>query len=149
MSRISEKDFLRCGVPGPKRQPVLDAFGLRLTAPPSANACYRNPSPKEYARGVRGRIRTEAYTDWRDVAEGELCKQCAASVGSPVRITIRIGKCNQARDIDNFAKPTIDVLVRCGVIGNDNLKHVHSVLLTRAFGDVEAGKIAVLVEAQS
>lgn len=123
-----------------------DPRDLRLPAPPSVNECYRNPTPKEAARGVKGRIRTKVYNDWRDVAEQWLCVQKFTAIGSPVSVTIYVGQCSQARDLDNFAKPVLDILVRCGVLRNDNLKNVHEVRLIRAFETVTEGVVSVWVE---
>jgi hypothetical protein len=68
------------------------------------------------------------------------------AVLTPCTILIRVGKCNEARDLSNFTKPAEDLIVKCGVIPNDNIKHVKRVSTEEAFGDVPDGWVSVLVE---
>jgi Holliday junction resolvase RusA-like endonuclease len=106
-------------------------------APPSANESYANK------RGG-GRTTTSKYRDWQQLAWVQL-KPTSEPVQSPVKIEIHIGKCNQARDLDNFAKPTIDLLKKIGWIKDDNLLHVTWVDVRKRFGIVPDGKIEIAV----
>jgi Holliday junction resolvase RusA-like endonuclease len=106
-------------------------------APPSANESYANK------RGG-GRITTGRYRDWQQLAWMQL-KPAPEPVESPVKIEIHIGKCNQARDLDNFAKPTIDLLKKIRWIKDDNLLHVTWVDVRKRFGIVPDGKIEIAV----
>lgn len=117
-----------------------------LPAPPSVNEAYRNSSKSEIALGHRGRRKTDTYKSWIKAAGLMLNAARLGNFASPVSVLIRVGKCNQARDLDNFNKAVCDLLVHCGVIKSDNLTVVHSVSAVRSFGDVPAGMVAVSVD---
>jgi Holliday junction resolvase RusA-like endonuclease len=107
-------------------------------APPSANQSYAN-------KKNGGRMTTIKYADWQKLAGLQL-KRPQYPIKSPVQICIYVGKCNQARDLDNFAKPTIDLLKKIGWIENDNLLHVEKINLRKDFGMTPEGKIYIKVQ---
>ena len=115
---------------------------LSLPVCPSTNALFAN------ARG-KGRIKTAEYKAWLKTAgllvSFQTAKSRIRSVPSPVSVNIRIGKVNQARDADNFAKACADLLVSCGVISGDNLMHLHSITAEKAFGAVKEGWLEISV----
>lgn len=114
-----------------------------LPAPPSVNETYRNATPADIAAGSRGRRKTAVYASWLRSAGFLLNSSRLGEHEGPVSVTIRVGKVNQARDLDNFCKATMDLLVKHQVIRSDNLTCVHGVQILRAFEGVPAGHVAV------
>lgn len=106
-----------------------------LPIPPSANALF-------IAVGRR-RVKSKPYTAWIAQAGLMLNLSGMKPVSAPVRVSIRVGRCNRARDLDNAIKPTVDLLVRHGIIPDDNMMTVVSVSAEMAFGDVPDGMIEV------
>lgn len=142
MSRpVRIRDQLRATLPGPAKavRVVADDAVIRLPICPSTNNLFKNSIGK-------GRIRSAEYKRWTETAGLILNRAKPPRVASPVRVVIRVGKCNAERDLDNMAKPVLDLLHHCGVIENDNLKHVHEVRIARAFSDVAEGWVEVSVE---
>lgn len=45
----------------------------------------------------------------------------------PVTVSILLGTRNMRRDADNAVKPTMDALVKAGVLEDDNLAHVTTI----------------------
>ena len=116
-----------------------------LPAPPSVNKTFRNASAAELSRGSRGRLKTSTYKGWIKDA-GMLLN--AARLGrfiEPVAVNVRVGACNEARDLDNYGKAICDLLKLCGVIADDSLRCVHGVHIVRAFGEVLDGYVSVSV----
>ena len=122
-------------------------FELILDIPPSTNslrtAFIRN--------GRVVQAKSLPYVKWAskaavDIKEHILKGKWNKMPPAPYDIQIRVGKCNQSRDLDNFAKSTIDALVKNGVIAKDNLTTVHKVSIARAFGVVPDGKIEVSID---
>ena len=63
----------------------------------------------------------------------------------PITITFRPHFKNKRRDLDNVViKGILDGLVACGVIRNDNLKHIQRIILEPVFDDTEG--IEVIIE---
>lgn len=120
----------------------MSSFTVTLPAPPSTNNLFFN-------RKGGGRSRSAEYNSWLDKA-GVILNATRAgkrfAVVTPCTILIRVGKCNEARDLSNFLKPAEDLIVKCGVIPNDNVKHVKRTSVEEAFGDVPDGWVSVLVE---
>jgi Holliday junction resolvase RusA-like endonuclease len=116
---------------------------FKLPAPPTTNQLFAN------VRG-KGRVKTLAYRAWLQNA-GIILN--ASRVGKrltfevPAAVTVRIGKCNQAKDADNQLKPVVDLLVAAGILRGDNLLHVHRVTAVKAFDEVPEGFVSVTVEA--
>lgn len=105
--------------------------------PPSVNELTFNKSEKQGG----GRAHTERYTKWIRDARWCLLAQRARPVGGLVRITIEVSRTSGA-DLDNIAKPAIDILVAHGIIEDDRQKFVDEVKLKWA-DDVEALRITI------
>lgn len=64
--------------------------------------------------------------------------------GYPAQVTIRPHFSAKRADLDNTRyKGIIDGLVSCGVIQNDNLKHIQRIVLEPIFDDIEAIEIII------
>ena len=106
-----------------------------LALPPSVNSLWTN------VRG-RGRVRTPAYDRWRKAAGWELQAQRPKAVKGRVAIQIRASPPVRKRDLDNLAKPALDLLVAHGAIEDDAMVCSLSLAWDRT---VESGKIKVAV----
>lgn len=118
-------------------------FEVTLPAPPSTNNLFVN------VRG-RGRVKSAEYRSWIDKAALILSATRAGQpqvVATPATVLIRVGRCNPARDLSNFVKPAEDLVVRCGVIPGDSVRHVRRTTVEAAFGEVPDGWVSVVVEA--
>lgn len=90
-----------------------------LAVPPSTNAAYTN------VPGV-GRVKTKAYREWIRGELKVLIAQRAQPVTTPVSIEIFL-PLGVRGDASNRIKATEDILVRAGVIPDDDKKYVRSV----------------------
>lgn len=133
------RDHLRSTLPGPVVILRRDDGVIRLPVPPSVNNLFVN------VRG-KGRVKSREYKVWLDQADKLMKFARHAPVISPAEVSIRVGKCNAQRDLDNLNKPVLDILVHAGIIENDNLNHVHKVTTEKAFGDVMDGWVEVSVK---
>jgi Holliday junction resolvase RusA-like endonuclease len=98
-----------------------NALEIFLPMPPSANRIWRSG---------RGRVyRAPEYTGWLETCGWELTGQRKPSMAGPVSIDIEVSS-KWRGDVDNRIKPTLDCLVKYGVIDGDSKKTVRSV---RAF----------------
>lgn len=87
---------------------------IRLPAPPSVNAAYRNVSG-------RGRAKTKAYRDWLVEADNYLLAQRHTIGDFSGRLSIRIRIPEKTRgDVSNRIKLIEDFLVSRGVTGDDS-----------------------------
>jgi Holliday junction resolvase RusA-like endonuclease len=102
--------------------------------PPSANALTFN-------KAEGGRAHTAKYTKWIRDARWALLAQRARPVAGLVRITIEVSRSSGA-DLDNIAKPAIDLLVAHGILEDDRQAFVDEVRLKWA-DDVEALRITI------
>lgn len=87
--------------------------------PPAANNMYHNVAGK-------GRVKSGQYTTWIASALREMLAQRAKPVIPPVSITLELPD-TMLGDLDGRIKPGIDLLVRAGVIPDDNKRFVRSV----------------------
>lgn len=95
---------------------------LAITAPPSTNDLW--------AVTWHGGIgKSNAYTKWLKIVGGEMLAQRLKPLAGAVHLTIRAPR-NGRRDIDNYIKPTLDALVKNGLIEGDRMKTVKSVHAT-------------------
>jgi Holliday junction resolvase RusA-like endonuclease len=95
------------------------SFTVTLPAPPSRNALFVN------AR--RGRVRSVEYLSWLIKAAliiDATRAGTAVAVVSPVAVIVRAGRSDAARDLSNLIRPAQDLIVRCGVIPDDSVRHV-------------------------
>ncbi len=104
--------------------------------PPSVNGLFANVKGK-------GRVKTAAYTRWRLVAGAQLKSVKAPASG--VEVAILVGRCNVQRDLDNMAKPVLDLIKDLGWIVDDSVKHVSSVTVRYLPDDLPASTIRVQV----
>lgn len=99
---------------------------LRLPMPPSVNASYANRKGPG-----KGRVATKALRSWKSAARMSVAVALASIPQRPViagrvdvSIHLPIPTSGARRDGDNVVKPTLDLLVSCGVIPDDNWRHV-------------------------
>lgn len=97
-----------------------DFITIRLeNIPPSTNAMYANRSQN----GKNGRVKTAEYQKWRQIAALEIMIQRnqwpVQSIESEFAICA-VWPYNGKRDLDNYWKPTLDLLQWMKVIRNDN-----------------------------
>lgn len=106
-----------------------------LATPPSVNQMYAN------RRGNgRGRIKSAAYVAWQRGEMLALVAQRARPVTPPVNVTIALPNTMRG-DADNRMKPTLDLLVKAGVLADDNKHIVRS--LTIGFHDAPLMRVTV------
>lgn len=87
---------------------------LQLPFPPSTNNLFLNAKRK-------GRVITKAYEGWRDVAGWNLKAQLPERMIGPVWVHITLhSPDNRIRDVDNYIKAPLDLLVEHQVIEADN-----------------------------
>lgn len=95
-----------------KRSEDVQVFDIKAV-PPSTNNLYFN------ARG-KGRVKTERYKGWLNAAGWDVALAKPKLMQCPVKITILINRPNKRSDIDNRNKALIDLLVKHGVLIDDN-----------------------------
>ena len=123
-------------------------FELILTAPPSANTMRS----AFVVNGHVKQVKSPAYTKWLKLAGKELLEEKAKSRFStrmpppPYEISIYVGECNIRRDLDNFNKPILDFLKTQGLIEDDSVKFVHSVLVQKSPFASEKGKVRINID---
>lgn len=94
-------------------QPIVLPF------PPSVNGTFRKHN---------GAHLSERYIAWRDAATVDILSQRPAKVRGQVAITLEFNAPDRRpRDIDNLLKAPLDLLVKQGVIEDDNCKFVREV----------------------
>lgn len=83
--------------------------------------CDPPPSTNNLFITARGRrIKSPEYRSWITAA-GWQFKQCKPSpIKGRVAVSITVPR-NNRRDLDNFLKPLLDLIVAHGIIKNDNL----------------------------
>lgn len=86
-------------------------ISLTLPIPPSTNTLYRN------AAG-RGRVKTARYLTWQRAAGNELVAQRPKPIAGDVDVSIQVPR-DDRRDIDNYCKGLLDLLVVHGLIEDD------------------------------
>ena len=114
MTAWTEADLHRRGlrISTPARFiPAAGVVTVKLTIPPSVNACWAN------VEGV-GRVRSTAYRRWSKLAVQELQAQRAGRIAGKFAIVITAKRTKRKRDIDNIIKPLLDLLA--GVVTDDD-----------------------------
>lgn len=92
-----------------------------LPFPPSTNNLFVN-----VRRG--GRVRSEAYKAWTDIAEWEMARQGRRRILGPVAVSIALVRPDKRRrDASNTIKAVEDLLVSMGVIEADDDRIVQKV----------------------
>lgn len=115
---------------------MTSALRLTMPLPPSVNACYVNV-PK------RGRVASKALRDWKVAAGWEILAQPRRLIAGPFRVAIYV-PAGMRGDIDNRAKPTIDLLVEHRITPDDRFAQRISV---ERSAEVPDGTCVVVVEA--
>lgn len=93
-----------------------------IPLPPTANSLFANAPGK-------GRVRTTKYRSWATAAGWMIKTQCVGPVpGSRWCVSIE-APIGHTRDLDNVAKPTLDLLVAMHLIGDD--RYVDQITLLR------------------
>jgi Holliday junction resolvase RusA-like endonuclease len=95
-----------------KRNDEMQVFDIKAV-PPSANNLHRN------VRG-KGRAKTERYKGWLNAAGWDVAIAKPKLMQFPVKVTILINRPNKRSDIDNRNKALIDLLVKHGVLMDDD-----------------------------
>jgi len=90
---------------------------LSITPPPSANRMWTSNHRK-----------TPEYRAWETEAGWQIMAQRPKCVDGTVMITI-YAPANGMRDLDNHAKPTLDLLVKLGLIEGDRFKTVKRIVM--------------------
>ena len=88
------------------------ALMLRLPVPPSTNNLF------VARRDGKGRTKTSAYKRWQKGAGMMLLTQERRLIDGPVRVEMEV-PVGRTRDIDNTAKPTLDLLKMMNIIQDD------------------------------
>lgn len=89
---------------------------ITLPFPPSVNGVFRRHN---------GSHLSEKYVAWRDEAGWQLKAQRPLPIKEPVHVEIQlVAPDRRARDGDNLLKAPLDLLVKHGVIEDDNNRFV-------------------------
>jgi len=125
MTRANPEDDLAIAPSGLLCSRIIS---VSLPVPPSANKLFRN--------FAKGRAKTKEYKSWIIGAGWKMRQQLDFPHGleGPVVVSISVPS-NNRRDLDNHAKPLIDLLVRNNVIENDRCKIVRGVTMQWHSGD--------------
>jgi Holliday junction resolvase RusA-like endonuclease len=105
-------------IPKPLDGEPLRYGRLSLSMPPlSVNNLFANKG--------RGRFATKLYMDWQTRALIELRRQGGWHVPGPVCVRLQFTRKQTKADLDNLAKPVLDILVKAGRIADDrNVKEL-------------------------
>lgn len=110
-------------------------FTVELPVPPSTNNLFVNVGKR--------RVASDEYNAWRDLAGYRLNLQHVQPIKGAVEIDMAVPR-NRRRDLDNFWKATLDLLVNHKLIEDDrNIER-----LTLAWHD-EKREAVVIVRAAS
>lgn len=90
--------------------PVAVSFTMPM--PPSVNQLFRNLPGK-------GRVKTEAYFDWRSFAVTSIRQQQIGGLTGRVLVLLGVERMSLSADIDNRIKAMFDVMVEAKVIADD------------------------------
>jgi len=103
---------------------------LRLPLAPSANSIWDNAGARVF--------RSKQYEDWYGHAGLVANTQHPQRISGPYELTIEVSRPDdRRRDLDNFAKPTSDFLVRMGLVDDDYLAQ----LVTLRWVDTGSGML--------
>ena len=106
---------------------------LILPMPPSVNSLYRNVPG-------RGRVPSGLYQRWRKAADDAMWGQKKQRIEGPVIIVITLQPKGRY-DVDNKIKAVLDLLVRYGIIEDDDHHIVKQV--TSRIGDVVGCEVEI------
>lgn len=108
-------------------------YCYNLPFPPSVNALWRISGRRMY--------RSKKYTEWLGEAALALELEQKPEIDYPFNIEIVIGRPDKRRrDLDNLAKPILDVLQHCKVLQDD----CHAQRITMLWtNDIDGCKITI------
>lgn len=102
--------------------------------PPSTNNLFANIPGK-------GRVKSAEYNRWLIHAGMLVHTQCKTRMAERCDITIALEDCHPTADVSNHIKAVEDLLVKVGVIADDNAKFVRSV--RAVWADIEGCRIEI------
>jgi Holliday junction resolvase RusA-like endonuclease len=102
--------------------------------PPSTNNLFANIPGK-------GRVRSAEYNRWLNQSGLLVRSQCKTRMGERADITLVLEDRHPSADASNYIKPVEDLLVKVGILADDNAKHVRSVLA--AWSDIQGLRIEI------
>ena len=108
---------------------------LRLMVPPSTNSLFASVGNR--------RVKTRNYRDWIELSEYQICKQSPVSkiiAVIPYSVSIAVNV-NRRRDIDNIAKPVLDLLVAKRIVVDD--RYCDLLEIRRVSGGVSKNHLSV------
>lgn len=111
---------------------MVDPLTLVVSMPPSTNSLFANVPGK-------GRVKTGLYKAWITEAGYQVNRQPKWAFVEDVALTITVGPRDKRADISNRIKAVEDLLVRHGVLEDDN----QVVRVTAQWGDVRGCQIDV------
>jgi crossover junction endodeoxyribonuclease RusA len=111
---------------------------LDLPVPPSTNNLFVNRRPGQ------GRARGPAYRAWLKEAGWEIVQQRLPWAHPTLRVRLRVqidAQLKLNRDLDNSIKAILDLLVKMGVIADDNL--IDDLRIVRRMGEGDRCGVAI------
>lgn len=117
-----------------------------VTRPPSLWKLYDRP------RNSKHWSKSDLYRTWLNANGWQLNR--IQPVDGPAKIDIAAGRTITQKgkwsrkdgDIDNLAKPVLDLLVKHGILKDDNAEYVHNVnIYWDGIGTIEQGKCRVVI----
>lgn len=104
---------------------MTPSFSLTLPIPPGVNSLYTNRAKA----GMRGRMISPAYMEWRNAAQAALWQQKPlASFPGRVGVCLDCGETKGLADLDGKWKAVLDFLVTHKIIVNDDRRYVRLLL---------------------
>lgn len=114
-------------------------YAAELPAPISVNNLFHNvPKYPGTKNKMHGRHPSKRYLDWKKAAGQMLMAQGRRpALAGPVALCFTLGEggCSPSIDTDNTAKAYIDLLVKQGVLPDDNRRVVRHLAITWAPGE--------------
>jgi len=108
-----------------------------LSVPPSTNACYANFG--------KARVKTKKYKAWIRGELAALVAQRAKPMLQTATVSITLPLSTRG-DCDNRVKPTLDLLVRAGILRDDRSDYVNAVSVS--FGAVDMMHVSIEASAR-
>jgi crossover junction endodeoxyribonuclease RusA len=108
------------------------------------------PSVNTYWRMARGRmILSDKGRAYRLLAAASLAKQGIEKAKCPVRVSFDVYVPDlRRRDLDNVMKAMFDVLVQCGLVGDDDWRHIPQFSVTYMAVDRDNPRVEVDIESK-
>ena len=107
--------------------PITLPFTIEIETPPSLNTLY--------IKSDGGVSKTAFYKFWLDA--NPIPESYKLDIDYPVRIEMSIHNAKKNRDIDNYWKASLDLLVQQGVLHDDNSTIVVELLIVNFVTDQE------------